>query len=159
MNLPSLRREHAVGTEVPAASPATSHGWGSTSSSPSPTRSEIKSSSPPPPSSTTEKHIISPKASTHTNNHKETTTTTATAEPNVTASTKDPVSSSPVLVPSQANSTRAWAVPTVTETKAQPPSSTDFPTAAEAASTKSKSFFLICWGEILTPRITDSHTL
>ena len=33
MNLPSLRREHAVGTEVPATSPSISHTWGSSNSS------------------------------------------------------------------------------------------------------------------------------
>jgi hypothetical protein len=153
MNLPSLRREHAAGTEAPVASPASSHGWGSTSNSPSLTRTEIKSSSPPPAVST-EKHITSPKTSTHTKFHKETTTPLSPPsppsppppkEPKVTAVVANPTS--PVLVPSQASSTRAWAVPTVTETKAQPPSSTDFPTAAEAASTKSKSY------------IGNSHTM
>jgi hypothetical protein len=34
MNLPSLRREHAVGTEI-SSSPGSQHGWGSTNSSPS----------------------------------------------------------------------------------------------------------------------------
>lgn len=113
MNLPSLRREHAVGTEVPASSPATSHGWGSsTASSPStpfiqPENSNLK-----------EQPVI-------------TSPVMKPVEPIDSPSKVDPASS-PTLNNSQSSTVRAWAVPTVTEPTVQPPS-TDFPTAAEAA--------------------------
>ncbi|KAG1076720.1 hypothetical protein G6F42_025330 [Rhizopus arrhizus] len=117
INLPSLRREHAVGTDVPASSPATSHGWGSASSSPSVSHQQHTETDP-----SEKKHDT------------ETTIDKSNKPPDTSAA-------SPVLIPATsaaaATPTRAWAVPTITQTKVPP--STDFPTAAEAASgTKSK---------------------
>lgn len=119
MNLPSLRREHAVGTEVPAASPATSHGWGSSTSSPSLSQpTEINKS--------TEQNTV-------------TSPVTKPAEPTVESTSKVDPASSPQPTNTQTSTVRGWAVPTVSKISPQPPA-TDFPTAAEAAA-KSKFFF------------------
>lgn len=129
INLPSLKREHAVGSDVPVSSPATSHGWGSASSSPS-----------------------IPQQQQHTDTEKSTQQHEKKQDPEITDKmNKSPDITSttpPVLIPASSSSntatananattTRAWAVPTIKQTKVPP--SIDFPTAAEAASgTKSK---------------------
>jgi hypothetical protein len=118
MNLPSLRREHAVGTEVPASSPATSHGWGSSTTS-SPSTPFIQPT-----------EIIKPTEQTVV-----TSPVMKPAESAIDSTSKVDPASSPTLNNSQSSTVRAWAVPTVSEPTVQPPS-TDFPTAAEAAKSK-----------------------
>ncbi|KAI9484029.1 MAG: hypothetical protein EXX96DRAFT_560569 [Benjaminiella poitrasii] len=120
INLPSLRREHAAGTDVSSASPSSSHGWGSASSSPS-IIPEIKQTT-----STEQPH--SSAATDHTDYNKLETNS------NKTKST-DPASSPVLIPPHSSTSNRVWAVPDAA--KAQAPSN-DFPTAAEAASGKNK---------------------
>ncbi|KAI7895103.1 uncharacterized protein EV154DRAFT_496965 [Mucor mucedo] len=123
MNLPSLRREHAVGTEVPASSPATSHGWGSsTASSPSTPFIQPTEISKPTEQPVVTSPVIKPVESTIDS-----------------PSEVDPASS-PTLTSSQSSTARAWAVPTVAEPTVKPPS-TDFPTAAEAAGKKNPSLY------------------
>ncbi|GAN02942.1 hypothetical protein MAM1_0031d02392 [Mucor ambiguus] len=94
INLPSLRREHAVGIDVPASSPATSHGWGSASSSPSLSQQHTQPH--------TESDASEKKHDTEATHDKP-------SKPSDTSAT------SPVLIPATATSassatpTRAWA--------------------------------------------------
>ncbi|KAI7903504.1 uncharacterized protein BX663DRAFT_32256 [Cokeromyces recurvatus] len=117
INLPSLRREHAAGTDISnTASSAPSHGWGSTSNSPSITPESKQAISP-------EQH----PSSIHVDSSK----------PEISVKKSTDHTSSPVLIPQPSSSTsRVWAVPT-TQTTTQT-SSNEFPTAAEAASGKNK---------------------
>ncbi|KAI8886101.1 hypothetical protein K501DRAFT_64643 [Backusella circina FSU 941] len=112
INLPSLRREHAVGTDIPAAgSPAApNHGWGS-SSSPftSPKQCEI-----------TPEEVASETIKKMDDQHSESMSNGPTSTLN-----EEPPHSPP----------RAWAAPTVQHI-VKPPSD-EFPTAAEAVAGKS----------------------
>ncbi|KAL9548678.1 hypothetical protein MBANPS3_005566 [Mucor bainieri] len=146
INLPSLRREHAVGTDVPASSPATSHGWGSASSSPSLPQHQQHT------------HPLNEPDAAEKKHDTETATTTTTHDKSDTSAT------SPVLIPATATSatssasatpTRAWAVPTITQ--ASVPPSTDFPTAAEAASSTKKKLSLIDDKEYLKYASSDPN--
>jgi hypothetical protein len=118
INLPSLRREHAVGTDIPAAgSPsAPNHGWGS-SSSPftSPKQSEIK---PEEVASETTKKMLDQQSESTSDDHKSPTSPTLNEE------TVPPI-------------VRAWAAPSTVQHNIKPPSS-EFPTAAEAVAGKCK---------------------
>ncbi|KAI8645742.1 hypothetical protein BD408DRAFT_56191 [Parasitella parasitica] len=128
INLPSLRREHAVGSDALASSPATSHGWGSASSSPSMVQQQVAQTDIEPSAQPPEKKPV--------------------AEAIIDKTKKSPdTATSPVLIPAAAaavtnasTTARAWAVPTITQT---PAPSTDFPTAAEAASGTNKKPSLI----------------
>lgn len=127
INLPSLKREHAVGSDVPVSSPATSHGWGSTSSSPSISQQQQHTDTEK--SSQQHEKKQDPEITDKMNKSSDITSTT----PPVLI----PASSSSNTATANATTTRAWAVPTIKQTKVLP--SIDFPTAAEAASgTKSK---------------------
>ncbi|CEP19906.1 hypothetical protein [Parasitella parasitica] len=125
INLPSLKREHAAGSDVPASSsPATSHGWGSAVSSPSMIQQQVAQTTDTEPSVQPSEKKRDVEAIDKTKKSPDTAVAAA-------AST---TSTSPVLT--TASNTKAWAVPTITHTQA--PYSTDFPTAAEAASGSKK---------------------
>lgn len=141
INLPSLRKEHAVGTEVLSSSPSTtSHGWGSSASSspsnsftqPSELESKVKSTTDlnttsfSPTLDPAENPVkIDPKSNSNKSNITPTKADLASSPP-------------PPPPPSQpSTTTRAWAIPAKTQATVQS-TSTDFPTAAEAATNNKK---------------------
>lgn len=124
--------------EIPASSsPSGSHGWGSSSSSPSssftqPSEIHKKLGSPDQNANSITIH----KSSTTEHNTATSTSSTTKAEEEskpTTTSKADPDSTSPTTAETKTTPTiRGWAVSTVTVAAIQSPSQ-DFPTAAEAA--------------------------